>query len=270
MRTSRMHVAVVAAVAIAGCALDKSPPPADDLLDMGRYLSRYAATTGSDISQLDFAEVPGGPVRGKYTDFDGYRAGKTWWCRSDERGDPLLWTKKAYGELCRRRGGIYEEGFCSAPSDHDTVLFMARVTGFEDNCSQIEVSVLEATSASASSAYRAQLLRYGFKTSAMQQAELAHKQRQTDAAMARRAQEAADQLARVEREWTLMKKRGTAVCRQSGGITYFGYVDDSTTDRLKILVVRAALTRAPAIAPGDFRQETVWTNPAEWYLCTGL
>ena len=253
---------------LAGCAMDLSPPPKDDLVAVGFYLSMHEQRTGERLSTVDLDRLRGGPIRGQYMQGPSMREGKQWWCQARDGYDSWGSASRAFAEVCRRRGGTYDAGFCSARDDRDKVLFMAKVTRKNDACSQVHVQTLEPTGPNPDPSFSAKMVAFGFKTSAMVATENAARQRAVDAANERKAKALAQELDRVDREWPQMQRRGTTVCRKHEGVTYVAFVEDSTEDKLKLLISRAYITLSPGSAPGGFRQEIIWASPIDWYLCS--
>ncbi|MDN3923218.1 hypothetical protein [Roseateles violae] len=266
-RWMRVLVLACAAVLQAGCAIDRSPPPENDLVALGRYFGEHLQATGDEPRLVDYDVIRGGRMRGKYKEEAGYRTASAWWCRDDKGGDPWLYVKRAYSEICQRRGGVYDDGFCSARDEHDRVLFMAKVTRFNDMCQQVEVLVAEPTTAVATPAYTAFLRDRGFKNASQLAAASAAKEAAAQSARQRADDARGAEQSRLAREWPMMQRRGTTVCRTANGIRYVAYVEDATADKLKLLVSRAYLVRATSLSPGDFRQEVIWSDPINWSLC---
>ncbi|MFH7042209.1 hypothetical protein ABT392_07820 [Paucibacter sp. JuS9] len=253
---------------LAGCATDLSPPPQSDLIAVGFYLSMHEHRTGESLSAVALDRLRGGPLRGKYTEGQTIREGRQWWCQPREGVDAWGSASRAFAEVCRRRGGSYEGGFCSAREDRDKVLFMAKVTRNSDFCSQVHVQTLEPVGPSPYPGFTTKMVAFGFKTSAMLATENAARQRAAEAVRERQAQAQDLELARAVREWPQMQRRGTTVCRKHDGVTYVAFVEDFSEDKLKLLVSRAYITLSPGSAPGGFRQEIIWANPIDWFLCS--
>ena len=136
-------------------------------------------------------------------------------------------------------------------------------------CTYVEVGSIEPTGPRNHTGYVAALKRAGFKTVAEQQAE-------RDAAQARQLAQSreferrlAEERDRHAAELPRMRKRGATVCRVDNlaRVTYRGFVEDMTDEKLKIHVAEAFLTNVPGTRPGGFQPQVIWDIPARWHLC---
>lgn len=175
--------------------------------------------------------------------------------------------RAAFGELCRRQGGRYEGNFCSVTEDRERVLFMAKITRFNDGCAQVEALVLVPKGSPDAAAYRERLNREGFESNLALKARQDIDAQRRLAMSLRQDQVRATEARRLAFELPQMRRRGASVCRQDGGITFLAYVEDFTDDKLRVLVSNAYFTQTPSMSPGGFQQHTEWVNPGNWYTC---
>ena len=197
----------------------------------------------------------------------GFKSAKQNFCQTS--GGSLVQAREQFADLCRVKGATFDGAFCRR-GDGDDVIFMARIvsTG-SGGCFTLKVA--EPVEPSGSSEYLAHLVSNGYVSEAARRQNAAV--RAADAArradLARLQVEAkseADQR-RLLAELPQMKKRGTVVCTDDGRQTWVGYVEDSTDEKLKVLVSSGYLTQAPQVAlrvdPGTLR----WDDFATWRLC---
>jgi hypothetical protein len=112
-----------------------------------------------------------------------------------------------------------------------------------------------------------------YETAEVRAQKLAAKQAEAAEARARaraeqQVREARD-MARLQEELPLMRKRGARVCMTQSGssVVYRGYVEDFSDEKLKIAVAEAFLANSPATRPTGFQPNTLWDYPVLWRLC---
>lgn len=84
-----------------------------------------------------------------------------------------------------------------------------------------------------------------------------------------RREEAARQLARVERERDQLARKGVRVCQPVSRTRFLqGFVEDVEGGRIKVLVVGHSYSKESAVVDEDrFQQRHTWANMVEWELC---
>ena len=273
---------VVVAVLAAGCAQGPKRPidslPEESVVRMIRELSikQTRETAGKDQwvglvlgptlgTALQTAKASGGVREG-----DGYRFDMQWWCLDPtNKRDLVTETVTAIQAHCQRRGGDFGGGFCRRTDARDEVVFGAFTSRKQDMCAYVEVNVIEPIGPRSHPAYVAALKNVGFKTVAEQQASRDAEQARQLAQGKAFEQRQAHERARHEAELPQMRKRGTTVCRVDAlaRVTYRGFVEDMTDEKIKINVADAFLTNVPGTRPGGFQPQMIWDFPARWRLC---
>lgn len=263
--TDKISILLGVALVMVGCA--SAPPPKDALLWKARALTDHVAQTGQSITTVNLETLQPG-YGGKISETADYRQEALWWCAA-KNFDEWAATRNAFSELCRRQDGVYQDGFCSSNRDRERVLFMAKVTRFNDLCSQVEALVLAPTTSPDNPRYWGRLLKEGFQTTADLRAKQSEQeQRRLRLANAAEQDRRREEI-RLSAELPHMRKRGASICKQEpySGITYQAYVEEFTEDKLRILVSQAFLTHNSSMSPGGFQQHIEWVYPVGWYLC---
>jgi hypothetical protein len=66
-------------------------------------------------------------------------------------------------------------------------------------------------------------------------------------------------------EMPLLTKRGTRVCKESGGFVFYGFVEETLSDQSKIKIAVNGTTSG--LIPGGWQPETIWDVPSSWHVC---
>jgi hypothetical protein len=259
--------AVVATLA-AGCASTwKAGEAADSPIDIVRSQRAADAPGLRDIVGKTIGVFNTPKVSPTYREYGGR------WCAIS--GKPGVAEQSAsalkahFAALCARRGGTYDGRQCVRGDDPDLVLFFgaAEVRGRCDAVPEIAALVVEPTGEASDPAYVKRLRDLGYLTRAERAARDSQLASQRLREQQRAEVQARDEASRKAAELPRKRQRGTQVCRQEGPNTFVGYVEDSTDEKLRVLVSRAFRTGFPSLSLGGFTQEIVWDWPQRWDLC---
>lgn len=193
-----------------------------------------------------------------------FRLVTRYWCAPNAKQSTVPEARSNFASLCRRLGGDWQEPYCQSASDRDRVSFMAQIIAARSTCANgTAVRVFEPTGDPMAPAYVAALRGVGFQTKddiAKDKARAAVIDRWAAAHVAAEADRRAALL-------PIMRQRGTRLCREEGGNTWVGFVEDSTDAKLQIRVVNAYNTRVPQFRVGGFQPHITWDVPGRWDLC---
>lgn len=257
-----LGVALGVASVLAGCA--SGPINAEDsAIALGKSLVMKSVPLGGLAIQA-LASAGDGEDRGSY------RYKTQLFCQTSSQA--LVNMRKDFATLCGRKAGQFDGQFCMRPDGVDQVVFSAQLesqgTG---GCYRLNVS--EAVTVGSPEYLAFLVSKTGYEIAEVRADKLAV--RQAAAAEARvkaQAEQQAKQareMARLETELPLMRKRGARVCMVASGdmFVYRGYVEDFSDEKLKIAVAEAFLPNSPGTRPTAFQPNTLWDYPVRWRLC---
>lgn len=257
----KIAFAAMCVVIVAGCAANRSDP--------NKHTSAVDFTRAMRVDQsgaIDKAIEASTNVVVLPTNRNDSRVLEAKWCPRTKDGPRAV--KEQYFEFCSLRGGRYSRGFCSTANDPDQVLFAARVDPWTTGCTGepnmgVKVVVVEPTAGMSSSKYIDELRKLGFETVA-ERSSNAEAQR----VRAERDQRAATAALQAKQgRLPLVRTLGAKICRSESGVTYVGYVDAVTDDKIRILVNQAQIGQT-GVRPGGFQPHVLWDYPINWDICS--
>jgi hypothetical protein len=203
-------------------------------------------------------------------DLGSYKYKSQYFCQTNSQA--LANIRTNFAQLCGRKGALFDGQFCTRPEGTDQVLFSAQLeTQGTGRCYTLYVS--EAVAVGSADYMQFLVSKAGYETAEVKAGnravvDAAAAQARAKAQAVRQAREARE-MARLETELPLMRKRGARVCMVESGkmFVYRGYVEDFTDEKLKIAVAEAFLPNSPGTQPSDFRPNTLWDYPIRWRIC---
>ena len=193
-----------------------------------------------------------------------FRSVPRFWCAPNATKSTVPEARSKFASLCGVQGGDWKEPYCLSQSDRDRVHFMAQIIAAQPTCANgTAVRVFEPTGDPMAPAYVAALRGVGFRT----KEEIAKDGARAAVIERWAAAQAASEADRRAAMLPTMRQRGSRVCREEGGNTWVGFVEDSTDSKLQIRVASAFNTRVPQYQVGGFRPHIIWDVPSRWELC---
>jgi hypothetical protein len=258
-RTTKM---LAVAVAVAGCATAEMTAESSAIA-VGKNLVLQSVPLGGLAVQAAVSAGDG-------DDFGSYKYKTQLFCQTNHQA--LANIRQKFGVLCERKGAQFDGQFCAQGVGSDRVLFSAQLESHgSGGCYRLNVS--EAVTVGSPDYLQFLVSKAGYETAEVKAQKLAVKQAEAAEARARaraeqQVREARD-MARLQEELPLMRKRGARVCMAQSGssVVYRGYVEDFSDEKLKIAVAEAFLANSPATRPTGFQPNTLWDYPVRWRLC---
>jgi len=248
------------AALLSACTTDRALPEPQRSSSIIEYLQTLRHETSTLLDSV--ATQRTSPTQ----DEGDYRHWADHWCPRHADVHSTDDVVRKVSDVCRLCGGVFVEPFCEAPATPDHVLFYASFRRGIDLCqgvaATVSVEVVEPTIDHISSpGYLAKLRALGYRTQEDRHAE--------QAAHVSAQQQERD---RAARELPLLRTRGTQVCRTQGGVTFLGYVEDTSGPKIQISIHEARMGLAAdghSLGPSNpnYRPETVWDAPEHWFVC---
>ena len=211
-------------------------------------------------------------LEGSFQQHDGYSESSASWCAwGDGNGrNPEKRYKESEQILCTKKGGgvIGMKGACTSKFDPNDIIFVLKseikYVGDMFCTYTIEATLIEATERPLSAEF-IEKSRIMISSNEKPLREMIDQSIQ----LKKRAEKIrAAELQRSRDSLGIMKKRGTMICKNDGQWSHAAYVEDSSSDRFRVLISRTFLTSNPAVTPGGFKQEVAWIDPLDrWYPC---
>jgi hypothetical protein len=193
-----------------------------------------------------------------------FRSNENHWCEPFANKSSIGITRQKFTDLCAKMGGEFHGDFCIQSLEQDEVLFAAKIRPKKPCEFGTEVLAIEPIGDLKGAAYINKLRTMGYKTVE----DNLREKRAAEVILAQRQRDSALQDSQRLAALPFLRKVGAKVCREQGGNTFVGFVENFTDEKLQIRLTNAFVTSVPTYRPGGFTPGIIWDYPNEWKLCS--